>query len=164
MVGAVRRAVLAVDPDIPLNDLDTMDQLLSESVAQRRLSMTLTASFAAVALLLAAIGIYGVMAYVVGQRTREIGVRLALGARKVDVLRLVVGQGMTLALAGIGLGLTAAFVLTRLLTGMLYEVSATDPATFVGIALLLGGVALVASYIPARRAARTDPMVALRNE
>jgi ABC-type antimicrobial peptide transport system permease subunit len=141
-----------------------MQQRVDESLARRRFSMMLLAVFAVVALALATIGIYGVMAYLVNQGTREIGIRIALGATQRNILSLVVQQGMALALAGVAIGLIGAFLLTRLIRSLLFGVAATDPVTFVGIALLLGLVALLASYLPARRAARVDPLVALRYE
>jgi ABC-type antimicrobial peptide transport system permease subunit len=141
-----------------------MEELLSAAIAQRRFVMFLLAVFAGLALALAAIGIYGVMSYTVTQRTRELGIRLALGAQPAALLRLVIGQGMRLALFGIGLGLLAAAALTRLLQTLLFEVSATDWVTFTAITLLLGLVALLACWIPARRAAKVDPMIALRCE
>ncbi|HEX5736612.1 MAG TPA: ABC transporter permease [Blastocatellia bacterium] len=164
VVAAVRSQVQALDPQQPVYDFKPMTEVIADSLAKRRLSMLLIGIFAAVALLLAAVGIYGVMSYAVTERTREIGIRVALGAQMGDVMRLVVGQGMTLALIGIGAGLVVAFLLTRLIESLLYKVSTTDPATFVAITLLLFAVAFVASYIPARRAMRVDPMVALRYE
>jgi ABC-type antimicrobial peptide transport system permease subunit len=134
------------------------------SVGQRKLSMILLGVFSGIALLLASIGIYGVMSYSVAQRTRELGIRMALGAARPRVLGLVVGQGMALAAAGVGIGLAAAFGLTRLLTTQLYGVSATDPGTFALVAALLAGVALLATLLPAMRATRVDPVVALRDE
>ncbi|HEX8179613.1 MAG TPA: FtsX-like permease family protein, partial [Pyrinomonadaceae bacterium] len=145
-------------------NIRTMNEVLGRETAQRRLGMILLTTFAALALLLAALGIYGVLSYFVVQHTPEIGVRLALGAQRRDVLRLVIGKGMKLALAGIAVGLAGALVLTRLMTSLLFGVKAADPLTFGLLALLLTLVALVACYIPARRATKVDPMVALRYE
>jgi len=164
IVGAVRSEIWAIDKDQSVYDIKTMDQLLSEMMSQRRFSMLLLGIFAAVALILAAVGIYGVMSYSVTQRTHEIGVRIALGAQSGDVLKLVVMQGMALALIGVTIGLAASLALTRVMTGLLYGVSATDPVTFALISFLLCGVALIASVIPARRAMRVDPIIALRYE
>jgi ABC-type antimicrobial peptide transport system permease subunit len=161
---AVKNELRNLDADLPMYDLRTMQQRVDESLARRRFSMMLLAVFAVVALALATIGIYGVMAYLVNQGTREIGIRIALGATQRNILSLVVQQGMALALAGVAIGLIGAFLLTRLIRSLLFGVAATDPVTFVGIALLLGLVALLASYLPARRAARVDPLVALRYE
>jgi putative ABC transport system permease protein len=164
LADTMRNEVWAVDKDLPVPDIKTMDELVSGSVARPRFNMTLLGIFAAVALVLAAVGIYGVMSYSVTQRTHEIGIRMALGATQSDVLKLVVGHGIGLALIGVGLGLAGAFALTRVLTSLLFEVGATDPVTFVTVSMLLAGVALVASWLPARRAARVDPMIALRYE
>jgi len=139
-----------------------MEQAISDSVARPRFRTGLLSAFAAIALLLAATGIYGVIAYSVAQRTQEIGIRMALGAHRADVLRLVLGQGTMLAIEGIGLGLAGALLLTRLLGSLLFAVSPTDPLTFAAVSIGLTGVALLASYIPARRATRIDPLVALR--
>lgn len=157
-------AIHSVDPDTPVTGILPMETLLTQSLAQPRLASLLLGIFASLALLLAAVGIYGVLSYNVGQRTREIGIRVALGAQNSDVLGLVVKQGMLLGLIGLGTGLAASIVLTRFLKSLLFGVSATDPATLVGVAFLLALVVFLACYIPARRAMRVDPMVALRHE
>ena len=162
--AGVRDQVLAIDKDQPVFDIKTMSERMSRSVAESRFVMTLLAAFSALALVLAAVGVYGVMSYAVSQRTHEIGIRMALGAQTRDVLKMVVGQGLALTLAGVVVGVAGAVVLTRLMESLLFEVSATDWLTFVSVALLLTGVALVACFVPARRAARVDPMVALRHE
>jgi predicted permease len=164
LAAALRREIAAVDADLPVYDLRTMNQVIAESVAQRRFTMGLLAIFAFAALGLAALGLYGVLSYAVTQRTREIGVRMALGGRRLDVLRLVVGQGMKMAMIGAGAGLIASLALTRLMKGLLFGVSASDPFTLAAVALLLTLVALVAALVPARRATKVDPMVALRCE
>jgi ABC-type antimicrobial peptide transport system permease subunit len=141
-----------------------MDDLLESSLGQRRLSMILLGAFSVIALLLASIGIYGVLAYMVTQRSRELGIRMALGAARGRVLRLVISQGMSLVLAGIAIGLVGAFALTRLLASQLYSIRPNDPATFAGVSFLLAAIALLATLIPALRATRVDPVVALREE
>ena len=164
LTAAIRDVVWELDRDLPVSSVKTVDELLADSVAEPRAYTVLLGLFGAVALLLATVGIYGVMAYVVNQRRREIGIRMAMGAQRGDVLKLVVGQGMRLAITGVGFGLAAAYGLTRLMESLLYGISATDVATFLFVAALLTGVALLACYLPARRAARVDPMVALRSE
>jgi putative ABC transport system permease protein len=159
---AVREQVQALDREQPISDVRTMDDLVEEEVGQRRLLVMLLGSFALVALLLALMGIYGIIAYSVAQRTQEMGIRRALGAQQTDILRLVVGQGFRLAFIGVAIGVAGAFGLTRLMASLLFHVKATDPTTFVGVALLFLVVALAASYIPARRATRIDPMAVLR--
>jgi putative ABC transport system permease protein len=164
LAPAVQRQVKAMNPDLPIIKMLTMTEVVSQSVWQPRLYAILFGVFAAVALALASVGLYGVMAYSVSERSREIGVRIALGAERRDVLKLVVAQGMTLTLIGIGIGLAAALALTRLMRGLLYEVSVTDPLTFAGLAALLSVVTILACYLPARRATKVDPMVALKCE
>jgi len=163
-VAAVSREIHAVDPNQPISVIATMAKLLGEETEQRQVAMILLASFAGIALLLAALGIYGVLVYFVAQRTREIGVRVALGARTRDVMKMVMKQGMTLAFFGTGLGLISGLALARLMKSLLFGVSAADPLTFAAVALLLTGVALLACYVPARRATKVDPVVALRCE
>ncbi len=161
---AVTKAIRSTDPEQPVFGVMPMEQLLANASAERRFSLLLLTLFAAIALLLSGIGIYGIMAYTTTQRRHEIGVRMALGAGGPDVLRLVVGQGMRLVVVGLGIGLAGAWLLSRVLSSQLYGVSAQDPVTYASVALLLGGVALAASYLPARRAVRVDPMAALRSE
>jgi putative ABC transport system permease protein len=162
--AAIREAVHAVDPGQPVSDIKTMDERVALSLGPRRSAVTLLTIFAVMALSLSAVGLFGLIRYSVAQRTQEIGVRMALGASRRDVLTMVLREGLRLALAGVVGGLLAAFALTRVLASLLYGVSATDPLTFAGMALLLTLVALLASWIPARRATRVDPLVALRYE
>jgi putative ABC transport system permease protein len=164
MIGAVRNEIRAMDKDVPPFEIEALGDLVYKSVARERFSMVLMVAFAAIALLLAAVGIYGVMSYSVTQRTHEMGIRLALGAKPTDIVRLVVGRGLGLTLAGIGVGLAASLLLTRVISSLLYSVSATDPLTFIAVAAILSAVSMLACYIPARRAARVDPMAALRYE
>jgi putative ABC transport system permease protein len=163
-VATVRREVNSVDPDLALARIRTMDQLMSQSLGQSRYRGVLLGIFAVIALTLAAVGIYGVIAYAVSRRTREIGIRMALGARKLDIFKMVVGHGMILSLIGVVIGLAASLMLTRYLSSLLYGVSSTDPMTFTSVVLLLITVALSACSIPARRATRVDPINALRQE
>jgi len=161
---SVRRTLQQVNSENIVYSAQTMNEVIADSLAARRFSMEILGVFAALALLLSSIGIYGVISYGAGQRTQEIGIRLALGAQRSDVLRLVLGHAARVTLIGVAIGLGAAFGLTRLMKTMLFGVSATDPLTFGGVALLLALVALAAAYIPARRATRVDPLVALRYE
>ncbi|HEY8224364.1 MAG TPA: ABC transporter permease [Pyrinomonadaceae bacterium] len=162
--GSIRKAIQSQNDLNVVSNVQTLNQVIADSLSQRRFSMLVLGAFAAVALLLASLGIYGVISYLVGQRTHELGIRLALGAGRKDILRLVLSHGMKMALAGVAIGLVAAFGLTRLMTTMLYGVRPTDPLTFVVIALILLVVALIATYVPARRATKVDPLTALRSE
>jgi putative ABC transport system permease protein len=162
LASALRAQVAAADPDQPLTDVQTMEERLELASASPRFTMLLIGIFSATAFILAVIGIYGVIAYAVAQRTQELGIRIALGAEKLDILRLVIGGGLALSLAGIGIGLAGSIALTRLMSAMLYETSVTDPLIFAASAVLFLAVALVASYLPARRATRIDPAEALR--
>jgi predicted permease len=164
IAGAVRDAVARMNGENVMYETQTMDAIIADSLAARRFSMILLSVFAGLALLLASLGIYGVISYVVGQRTREIGIRIALGAQRRDVLRLMLGEGMKMALAGVAVGVVAAAGLTRLMAQAIYGVSATDPITFGGVVIVLTTVALAACYVPARRGMRVDPVIALRHE
>jgi putative ABC transport system permease protein len=164
LASVVRNEIRAIDKTVLVNGIWTLESLLARNVAQRRFQTWLLTLFSALALLLAAVGVYGLIHQSVALSTREIGVRLALGAQPRDVLRLVIGQGMSLALCGVGIGLLAAFGLTRVLTGLLFGVTATDPTTFIIAPLVLLLVALLACYLPARRATKVDPMLALRHD
>ena len=164
MLPAVRRIVREIDSTVPLSNARTMEAIVSEAMASTSFTMTLLGIAATVALLLGAIGLFGVISYVVSQRTREIGVRVALGARGEDVQRMIVRQGVTVLIGGVAIGLVGAFALTRLMGAILYEVSATDPWTFAGAPVVLVAVSLLASWLPARRATKVDPVTALRAE
>jgi putative ABC transport system permease protein len=164
VIDAVRRQVAALDRELPLYNVMTLDQYLAIGAVEPRFNTLLIGLFAGLAVVLAAVGLYGVISYSAVQRSHEIGVRMALGAQRLDVLRLVIGQGLTLALAGVAIGLVGALALTQVLSSLLYGVRPTDPTTLIVVALVLSGVAIAASYIPARRATKVDPMVALRYE
>src|SRR5262249_4640146 len=164
LAGAIRKQAQAIEPNEPVSQVVTMDERLSNSIAQRRFQTLLLGVFAGLALIIAAVGIYGVISYAVSQRSHEIGIRMALGAQASDVLWMVVWRGMRLALVGVALGLAAALALTRVIKGMLFDVSATDPLTFSGIAFLLTLVASLACWVPAPRASRVDPVIALRQD
>jgi putative ABC transport system permease protein len=164
LVSAVRKEVQSMDGNAPVFSVRTVEEYMARSVASTRFNMTLLAAFAAVALLLTAVGLYGVISFSVSQSTREIGIRMALGARTSDVLKLIIGQGMVLTIAGVVVGLGAAYWLTRLMSSLLFGVGATDFVTYAGVSLLLLAVAALACYIPARRASKVDPVVALRYE
>ena len=164
LAATVRKTVWDIDKDQPVSNISSMEQVLSESVARQRFSTLLLGIFATLALILAAVGIYGVMSYSVAQRTHEIGIRMALGAQRTDVLKLTLSQGLRLVLIGVIAGLAAAVMLTRVMSSLLFGVSATDPVTFAAIVLVLMSAALLANYIPALRATKVDPMVALRYE
>jgi ABC-type antimicrobial peptide transport system permease subunit len=164
VVPLVRQVIRDLDPELPILRMRTMDQIISNSVAHPRFLMTLLGVFAGVALFLGCIGIYGVISYAVAQRTNEIGVRMALGAEGADVVRMVVRQGMILSLIGVAVGLAGALVATRVMEGILFNVSTRDPWAFGTVSLIVIAVALLASYLPARRASRVDPMLALRSE
>jgi ABC-type antimicrobial peptide transport system permease subunit len=164
MLSAAKTVLQGLDPDLPMYYVRTMDQRVDESLARRRFSMLLLGVFASVALVLATIGIYGVMTYLVNQGIRELGIRIALGASQREILSLVVGQGMALSFFGVTLGLAVAFLLTRLVRSMLFGVAATDPLTFAGSSLLLALITLLATYIPAQRATQIDPVISLRQD
>jgi putative ABC transport system permease protein len=162
LAGAARNVIWSVDKDQPVANIQSMEHIVADAVARQRFSMLLLAVFAGLALVLAAVGIYGVMSYSVAQQTREIGIRIALGAKRSDVLIMTVKNALKLVGAGLICGLAIAFVLTRVMASLLFGISATDPLTFLSIAVVLLGVALLASYVPALRATRIDPMIALR--
>jgi putative ABC transport system permease protein len=164
LTPAVRRIIASVDPLQPVSELRTMDEIVDLNVADRQQQMILLGAFAALALVLASIGLYGVLSYAVTQRSREIGLRMALGASASSVIRMVVGRGLALTGVGLAIGLVAAWLATRAMKNLLYGVAATDPRTFAAVAALLGSIALIACWAPARRASRVDPIVVLREE
>jgi len=164
IVPAVRRELAALDPSLPLGEVKTMEQVIYERRSPKELMMWMLGIFGVMALAMAAVGTYAVMAYSVAERTRELGVRIALGAQSADILKLVLRRGLSLTLLGIGLGFAFALALTRALAQLLYGVTATDALTFAGVAALLAAVALLACWIPARRATKVDPIIALRSE
>ena len=164
MIATARNQVKALDPDQPIYSPRTMGDIRAESVASERLNLTLLSLFAGIALVLSIVGIYGVMSYSVTQRTHEIGIRMAIGASRADVFKMILGHGMKLALLGVGVGLVGAFALTRLMATMLFGVEPTDATTFASIAVLLIGIALLACYLPGRRATKVEPTISLRYE
>jgi putative ABC transport system permease protein len=164
LISSVRGAVKEIDPEQPIYNPRTMDDIRAESVAPERLNLTLLSLFASIALVLAIVGIYGVMSYSVTQRTHEIGIRMAIGARPLDVFKMILGHGMKLALIGVALGLVGAFLLTRLMASMLFGVEPTDAMTFGGLSALLITIALLACYLPGRRATKVEPTISLRYE
>jgi putative ABC transport system permease protein len=164
LVESARSAIAALDRSIPISNIKTMEKIVYDSVAPFRFNMFLLGLFAIVAMILTTVGVYGVMNYSVAQRTQEIGIRMALGAQPGEVRALILKQGLTLSLVGLGVGLIGCFAVTRLMSSLLYGVSATDPVTFAVVALFLAAVAIAACYIPARKATRVDPIIALRYE
>ena len=162
MAAAIREAVHSIDKNLPVTDVESFPDALGQSISRERFRTFLLSSFSAIALLLAAVGIFGIISYSASQRRQEIGIRMAVGAQRRDILRLILGQGAKLALLGLGIGVVFALLLTQLMASLLYDVSATDPLTFGGVAVILLGVAVTACNIPARRAMRVDPIVALR--
>jgi putative ABC transport system permease protein len=164
LAEALRQQVLGVDPNQPVYNVKTMENVIDDSMSASRMNTMLLSIFAGLAMILAMIGIYSVMSYTVTQNTREIGIRMALGAQARDVLKLIVGQGLVLTLIGVVVGVAAAFGLTRLMSSLLYGVTTTDPLTFVIVSVILVAVAVISCYLPARRATKVDPMVALRYE
>jgi putative ABC transport system permease protein len=159
----VRQQVQSVDPTLAVYDAQTLNETVSASLAERRFSMQMISLFAITALLLASLGIYGVISYIVSERTHEIGIRLALGAQRANIVRMVLRQGLRLALTGAAVGLVGALIVSQFMAGLLYGVRPTDPLTFLSVAMVLMGVAMLATYIPARRATKVDPMCALRD-
>jgi putative ABC transport system permease protein len=164
MTAAVRSFIHSADKELPVYRVSTMERMMADSTSQRRFATILLGVFALVALILASVGLFGVISYAVSQRTHEIGIRMALGAQPLDVLKVIIKQGMSLVLTGVVIGLMAAFGLTRLMKTLLFGISETDTTTFVIIPLLLVSVAMLACYIPARRATKVDPLIALRSE
>ncbi|HEY5035621.1 MAG TPA: FtsX-like permease family protein, partial [Chthoniobacterales bacterium] len=164
LLGSIRREIAQVDPNVPIAQVRTMQQMVSSSVAPARFTMALLSAFAGIALLLASVGIYGVLAYSVNQRRREIGIRMSLGAQRRDVLQLFLGQGMTVTLLGIAIGLGGAWAVTRIIRNLLFSVSPTDPIIFLVVSIVFAAVAFIASFFPARKASRLNPIIALRSE
>jgi len=161
---AVRREVEKVDPNVPVHSISSMDQIIARSMADRRFALDLLGVFAATALVLAAIGIYGVMSYSFSQRTHEVGIRIALGAQRLDILRMALGEGMRIVLIGLTAGLVGTAIMTRFFRAMLFDVRPIDPTTYICVSAILAGVALFACYLPAQRVTRVDPLIALREE